>query len=154
MDTNQVYAVLDQAKIAFEALSTTLREVIGQMRDVQEENSRLHDANGKLTEDYNAMRQRANDLENELFQSRREARDAKSEVDVSRRALEDATKSLSEAQDECRKLREIILNVGALTDAILNPPKAPEVPSAPIVPPVSASYPPAAGQPEDQSYRF
>lgn len=126
MDTNEVYAVLDQFKAASEALSSALRVIMGQLKDIQSENEQLKSANDRLTQDYNAMRQRSSDLDGELFSARQEARQAKSDVSSLQGTIDAMTSQINTLQAEASKLREIILTVAAATDAIVNP-KAPEV---------------------------
>lgn len=130
MDTNQVYEVLDRAQKSFEELSSTLRQVVGQMKDMAEENQRLHDANQRLTEENNKQREGVSSLSNELWEARREAREAKQSDELGKGTIFGLENALKAAQDECVKLREIILNVASLADPVVNP-KAPEVAKAP-----------------------
>jgi len=126
MDTNEVYAVLDQFKSASEALSSALRVIMGQLRDIQSENEQLNSANARLSDDNNTLRTRQHDLEGELFNARREGRQAITDYESGKAEVIRLGVELASAQEECKKLREVILNVAAATDAIVNP-KAPEV---------------------------
>ena len=138
---DDVTNALNAAQAAIAELSRVLSQALAQVNDISEENQRLHAANQSLTDQNGALRDQVSSAQSELWQTKRERDDITRDRDSAKAELETLRKQLEEAKAEAVKLREVILNVAAATDAIVNPRPVPEVtPTPPVTDTPAQSY--------------
>lgn len=127
MDTNTetLSTALREALEGLKKLSVVIEAAVNALRDKDEELRIVHDTNNRLTEENARLRERGSSLSDELYQARRETRDALQAKDAAESKVGSLTSQLEQANDECKRLREMILNVAVAIEAAgLTPSKA------------------------------
>lgn len=108
-------------KAALDDYAAKMQAAVNALRDKDEELRVVHDQNERLEQDNRRLQERLAQTENDLWQSRREAREAKGEMDTAQAQAKALETKLSALETEAKGLREIVLNVAALADPIINP---------------------------------
>lgn len=142
------FRVLQQAMADF---ARVIESAVHDLRDKDQEISTIREQNESLTKDRASLSERLAQAENDLWQARREAREANAARDVAQGKADQLERELSEAKADAVKLREVILNVAAAADSIINPPAKQPEPPKPVeaqTPAPSYGHDPSQWQPE------
>lgn len=140
METNQITDTLREVQQALSKLGQVLESAVRELKDKSEELRIVHDTNQRLTTENADLRKRGYELSDELAIARRETREqvnARSSVEGERDSLK---LRLEEAEKECIRLREMVLNVAVAIEAAgLTPSKAMQAEAASARPTSSPS---------------
>lgn len=111
MTNDEIMTVFRTVQQAISELGRVLEAAVAELRNKDEELRTVHDTNNRLADENARLRQRGYDLGDELAQARRAERDANSKALSAESERDILRKSLEDAQAECKRLREMILNV-------------------------------------------
>lgn len=111
MTSEQISEAFRSAMTAISDLGRILETAAAAFKDKDAELQIVHETNNRLSEENARLRQRGYDLSDELAAARQAERAATTNANNAQSQVGDLALQLSDAQSECKRLREMILNV-------------------------------------------
>jgi len=139
---------LREALDGLKKLCVVIETASNALRDKDEELRIVHDTNNRLTNENADLRRRGYEIGDELAKARQDARNAVNDKLAAEAERDSIRAMLTDAQAECKRLREMILNVAVAIEksGVSDVAKPEATPTPPVEAPQEQPRDPSSGQ--------